>query len=229
MRSRVIVGGSLLVLAVAVTAFFVMRRSPPPRKQQRPLASIKPERHMKAHIVVPDLGHDSHALIAEIEVPNGYYMAMWGNEVTFQRSPDPAIWLRSLATVDALSGSGEVPPLPFIDQNCGGVQQGQRAQIENSEDGWSIVCRGNERGHPTTLVVRDVRQLGNEVQCVVEFADRLIAKNDDDPDGWTDHGNPSPARVKDALAICGSLKLRTFAENDEHEHWNGHEWVKSAQ
>ena len=100
---------------------------------------------MKAHIVVPDLGNDTHAVIAEILVPDGYHMAMWGNEVTFHRSADPAISLRSLATVEGVGAHSQQPPIPFIDQACGGVPGGQPAQIENSRDGWCMGCRGNDQ------------------------------------------------------------------------------------
>jgi hypothetical protein len=218
----------VLVAAVGISSYVALRRTSTPTPA--PLASIKPSQSMKAHISVPDLNDGSHAVIAELLVPSGYYMAMWGNEVTFRRSADPTISLRSLATVEGSPGFPERPPVAFIDRTCGGVPQGHRLQDQDAKEGWSVVCRGETQGKPLTVVVRDLRALGNEVQCVVTFADfDRVAKRSDAPAPSSDHGNPSPPRVADALAICGSLTLRTLREDELHENWNGHEWVTSSQ
>ncbi|MEO6776084.1 MAG: hypothetical protein ABI467_24190 [Kofleriaceae bacterium] len=185
---------------------------------------------MKARIWVPDLNKGTDVVVAELSVPNGYYMQMWDNEVTFQRhTGDPEISLRSLATVEAEPGSSERPPLRFLGQACEGVPNGRRTQLDTNADGWSVVCTGETRHMPITFVVRDLRDVGNELQCVITFTDYDFWRSDDrDPNAASDHGRPSPARVADALAICASVTLRELREDEHHENWNGHEWVRSS-
>lgn len=227
MRRPLVVAGGGIVAAAAITAYLAMRGTS--TSKRAPLASIKPSHPMKAHISVPDLGNGSHAVIAEILVPNDYYMAMWGNEVTFRRSADPTISLRSLATVEGSPAAPERPPVGFIDEACGGIPQGHRLQDQNSDNGWSIVCRGDHQGKPITLVVRDMRTLGTEVQCVVTFADFDQVAKPGDSAPPSDHGVPSPSRVADALTICASATLRTIREDEVHENWNGRQWVTTSQ
>lgn len=230
MRKRFIVIG--IVAAVASGAYVAIRNASGPTPKQpalAPLASIKPTRRMKARISVPDLGKESHAVVAEIMVPDGYYMAMWGNEVTFRRSPSPEISLRSLATVEGSPGGAETPPVPFVGKTCDGVPQGRREPLVEAKDGWTIVCRGETDGEPVTLVVRDLNALGSELQCVVDFTSHTLSEHEAAAVARNVQQNMSSARVADALAICGSITLRTIREGEQHEQWNGHEWVKGAQ
>lgn len=222
MRRPLVVAAAAVAAAGAVAAYVAFWRTPGPK----PLTPIAPSQRMKATLSVPDLGNDNHhAVMAEIRVPPNYYMAMWGNEVTFtRRKTDPEISVRSLATSD-----GQPSPAPFIDHACGGIPNGRLIRAEDAKDGWSIVCEGELPHMPTTVVVRDLRSLGNEVQCSVTFSDHDLWKGDGpDLTAPSDHGKPSSSRVNDALAICASVTLRPIREDEFHEHWNGHEWVTSS-
>lgn len=205
---------AVIVLAVAaVSGCKACSRSsaPPP--------SIKPSIHASGAVrLLPELPMDNSPDFAldDLDLPKGYDVDAVSIDTTIVRhEKDPEIEIVSRA----------VHPDMFLKPDCRYAQDAgafypnikRGAYFASRPDGFVLVCQKLDFDGEIleTTVARTIHWRDSEVQCQVVF-DRGYTERRDRQDVLVhphyDRGDPSSARIVDALAICDSVKI--------YEYWS---------